>query len=189
MADGRTTGSGAHCRARENARRPKEVKLRRGPLERYVSRHLAELWSPREICERLALDYPNDAEMRVSHETIYQSLFVQGRGELKRELARCLRTGRTRRKSQGRQHRRGKIPDGAMISERLAEVADRAVPGHRGVMSSSGSVIAARWARWWSTSRFILLLHLPHGHTAEAVEAATGTAIRRLPTELCRSVT
>ena len=80
----------AHCHARENARRPKKFKLRRGPLEHYVSRRLGELWSPREICERLALDYPNNPEMRVSHETIYQSLFVQGRGELKRELSRCL---------------------------------------------------------------------------------------------------
>ena len=180
----------AHCRARESARRPKEFKLRHGPLEHYVSRHLAELWSPREICERLALDYPNDAEMRVSHETIYQSLFVQGRGELKRELARCLRTGRTRRKSQGRQHRRGKIPDMVMISERPPEVADRAVPGHwegdlivgLGHKSAVGTLVER-------TSRFVLLLHLPKDHTAATVEAAMRRAIMTLPAELRRSVT
>ena len=180
----------AHCHARENARRPKEFKLRRGPLEHYVSRRLGELWSPREICERLALDYPNNPEMRVSHETIYQSLFVQGRGELKRELSRCLRTGRTRRKSQGRQHRRGKIPDMVMISERPAEVADRAVPGHwegdlivgLGHRSAVGTLVER-------TSRFILLLHLPHDHTAATVEVAMRKAIMSLPIELRRSVT
>jgi IS30 family transposase len=88
---------GAHERARGEARRPKPCKLRRGKLLREVSRRLEQLWSPEEIAHRLPLDYPDDEEMRVSHETIYQSLFVQGRGELRRELARCLRSGRTAR--------------------------------------------------------------------------------------------
>jgi IS30 family transposase len=81
----------AHERACQNARRPKPCKLRKGKLLREVSRRLEQLWSPEEIARRLPLDYPDDEEMRVSHETIYQSLFVQGRGELRRELARCLR--------------------------------------------------------------------------------------------------
>jgi transposase, IS30 family len=180
----------AHCRAREGARRPKDFKLRRGALERYVSSHLGALWSPQEICRRLPLDYPDDPEMRVSPETIYQSLFVQGRGELRRELARCLRTGRTRRKSQGRQHRRGKIPDMVLISERPPEVADRAVPGHwegdlivgLGHRSAVGTLVER-------TSRFVLLLHLPDDHTASTVEMAMRKAIMKLPSELRRSVT
>ncbi|MGH8132575.1 MAG: transposase, partial [Steroidobacteraceae bacterium] len=82
-------------RARNEARRPKPCKLRRGPLLREVSRRLVKLWSPQEIARRLPLEYPDNLEMRVSPETIYQSLFVQGRGDLRRELARCLRSGRT----------------------------------------------------------------------------------------------
>src|SRR5918994_664133 len=85
----------AHQRARERARRPKPCKLRAGPLRDEVARRLLELWSPDEIARRLPLDFPDDPEMRVSHETIYQSLFVQGRGELRRELARMLARGAT----------------------------------------------------------------------------------------------
>ena len=95
----------AHERARQEARRPKPCKLRKGKLLREVSRRLNQLWSPEEIARRLPLDYPDDEEMRVSHETIYQSLFVQGRGELRRELARCLRSGRTVRRNHGAQVR------------------------------------------------------------------------------------
>ena len=98
-----------HQRAREHARRPKSCKLRRGKLHREVSRRLAQLWSPQEIARRLPLDYPEDPAMRVSHETIYQSLFVQGRGELRRELARCLRSGRTVRRPRGRADKRGHL--------------------------------------------------------------------------------
>lgn len=89
---------GAHQRARGQVRRPKPCKLGPGRLRDEVARRLQDLWSPDEIAQRLRLDFPGDAEMRVSHETIYQSLFVQGRGELRRELARCLRSGRTCRK-------------------------------------------------------------------------------------------
>jgi len=95
-----------------------------------VAHGLQELWSPDEIARRLPLDFPDDPEMRVSHETIYQSLYVQGRGELRRELARCLRSGRTTRKRRGTPDGRGRIPGMVMISERPAEVADRAVAGH-----------------------------------------------------------
>ena len=121
----------AHERARQNARRPKPCKLRKGKLLREVSRRLEQLWSPEEIARRLPLDYPDDEEIRVSHETIYQSLFVQGRGELRRELARCLRSGRSvRRPGLGRPRGQGRLPDMVMISERPAEIEDRAVPGH-----------------------------------------------------------
>ena len=103
-ANGRREGDSAlhgHQRARERARRPKPCKLRRGRLLKEVARRLEQLWSPQEIAQRLALDFPDDPEMRVSHETIYQSLFVQGRGELRRDLARCLRSGRITRKPRG----------------------------------------------------------------------------------------
>jgi transposase, IS30 family len=120
----------AHRRARVQARRPKDGKLQHGQLHGEVARRLQELWSPDEIARRLPLDFPDDPEMRVSHETIYQSLYVQGRGELRRELTRCLRSGRTARKKRGTPDGRGRIPGMVMISERPAEVADRAVAGH-----------------------------------------------------------
>jgi IS30 family transposase len=91
---------------------------------------LEQWWSPEEIARRLRIEFPDDETMHVSHETIYQSLFVQGRGELRRELSRCLRTGRAERRPQGRVERRGQISNMVMISERPVEVADRAVPGH-----------------------------------------------------------
>ena len=120
----------AHQRARQAARRPKPCKLRAGRLCDEVASRLLELWSPDEIARRLPLDFPDDPEMRVSHETIYQSLFVQGRGELRRELARCLRSGRTCRKKRGTVDRRGRIPGMVNISDRPPEAADRAIPGH-----------------------------------------------------------
>ncbi len=120
----------AHHRARDQARRPKPCKLDAGRLRDEVARRLQELWSPDEISKRLLLDFPDDPEMRVSHETIYQSLFVQGRGELRRELARCLRSGRTKRRTRGTPERRGRLPGMVMISDRPAEAEDRAVPGH-----------------------------------------------------------
>jgi IS30 family transposase len=99
-------------------------------LAAQVESWLEELWSPEEIARRLRIDFPDDPMMRVSHETIYQTLFVQGPGELRRELHRCLRTGRAQRRAQNRLEPRGRIHDMVMISERPAEVADRGVPGH-----------------------------------------------------------
>lgn len=125
----RLLGGHAHERAREQARRPKPFKLASGRLLEEVASRLEQLWSPQEIAARLRLDHVDDPEMRVSHETIYQSLFVQGRGELRRELARCLRSGRAARKPRGTDGR-GRIPGMVMLSERLAEADDRAVPGH-----------------------------------------------------------
>jgi len=180
----------AHRRARECARRPKPCKLRRGRLMTEVSRRLLSLWSPQEISERLRLDYPDDPEMRVSHETIYQSLYVQGRGELRRELARCLRSGRARRRPRGAVDGRGRIPGMVMLSERPADAADRAVPGHwegdlvlgAGGRSAVGTLVER-------TTRFTLLLHLRDGRAATSVEEAMRRAIRTLPRELLRTVT
>jgi IS30 family transposase len=180
----------AHERARQEARRPKQCKLRKGKLLREVSRRLLELWSPEEIACRLPLLYPNNPEMRVSHETIYQSLFVQGRGELRRELARCLRSGRTVRRPQGRVKRPGRLPDMVMIAERPAEIEDRAVPGHwegdlvlgEGGRSAVGTLVER-------TTRFVLLLHLHGDRSADAVNTAMRKAVATLPDELCQSIT
>jgi transposase, IS30 family len=180
----------AHQRARECAQRPKSCKLARGPLQREVTKRLEQFWSPQEIARRLPLEYPDDPHMRVSHETIYQSLFVQGRGELRRELSRCLRSGRAARKSPLPIDGRGHISNMVMISDRPAEVEDRAVPGHwEGdliIGSANGSAVGTLVER---TSRLALLLHLKHGRTAISVETAMRKAIRSLPEELVKSIT
>jgi len=179
-----------HRRAREHARRPKSCKLRRGKLHREVSRRLAQLWSPQEIARRLPLDYPEDPAMRVSHETIYQSLFVQGRGELRRELARCLRSGRTVRRPRGRADKRGHLPGMVMISERPAEVEDRAVPGHwEGDLILGANSRSAVGTLVERTSRLVLLLHMNGDRSAVAVDTAMRKAIATLPTELKKSIT
>jgi transposase, IS30 family len=120
----------AQGRAREQARRPKRCKLADPVLAAQVAAWLDQWWSPVQISRRLRIAHRGDPMMQVSHETIYQSLYVQGRGELRRELARCLRTGRARRRPRGRADDRGRIPGMVMISDRPAEAADRAVPGH-----------------------------------------------------------
>ena len=128
--------------------------------------------------------------MHMSHETISQSLYVQGRGELRRELARCLRSGLTQRKHQGHVETRGCIKDMVMISERPAEVEDRAVPGHwEGdlVMGAGGrSAVGTLVER---STRYLLLLHLPNGKGAVEVEAAMKAAIATLPSELAKTIT
>jgi transposase, IS30 family len=180
----------AHHGAYERARRPKRHKLALGRLCDQVSTWLEELWSPEEISKRLSIDFPDDPEMRVSHETIYQSLFVQGRGELRRDLARCLRTGRAKRRPHNRVSGQGHLPGMVMISERPAEVEDRAVPGHwegdliigKNNRSAVGTLVER-------TTRFVLLLHLPDGREADKVEAAMQSAISKLPQKLVRSIT
>jgi IS30 family transposase len=120
----------AHQQAHERARRPKTPKLSRPRLAARVTAWLKQWWSPQEIAGRLRIEFAEDPMMQVSHETIYQALFVQGRGELRRELARCLRTGRVKRRARRRPENTGQLRDMVMISDRPAEVEDRAVPGH-----------------------------------------------------------
>ncbi len=180
----------SHTRARECARRPKAARLDDPVLCAKVTSWLEKFWSPKEIAKRLTMDFPDDPTMRVSHETIYQSLFVQGRGELRRELARCLRSGRTKRRPQGSRKTPGMLRDMVMISERPAEVDDRAVPGHwEGdliVGANGGSAVGTLVER---STRYVLLLHLGKDRTAPAIEKAMRKAMRTLPRELMRSVT
>jgi transposase, IS30 family len=191
--DGRYDAIEAQRRADETARRPKTPKFERHPrLRAVVEEMLALRFSPEQIAHRLPVLYPNDPEMRVSHETIYESLFVQGRGGLRNELHRALRTGRAQRRPRG--HARpagaGKVPDKVMISERPADVADRAVPGHwEGDLimgKHNRSAIATLVER---STRYLMLCHLPDGHSAEAVKAAITAQIQRLPSELVRTLT
>jgi IS30 family transposase len=178
---------------------------RHGPRK---DRRWANAWSPEQIARRLRVDFPDDETMRISHEALYQALFVQGRGALRRELTACLRTGRALRVPRARARRRGKtfICSEIMISKRPAEAADRAVPGHwEGdlIMGLGSSAIGTLVER---TTRFTLLLHLPRmmghgqearvkngpalaGHGAEAVRDAITRTIITLPEQLRRSLT
>jgi IS30 family transposase len=184
----------AQAKAEARARRPKTTRLAAHPrLRAEVQAMLEARMSPEQISGRLPLLFPDDASMRVCHEVIYQSLYVQGRGGLRRELARCLRTGRALRKPRRRVDRRterARIPDMVMISDRPAEVADRAVPGNwEGdliVGAENKSAIGTLVER---TTRFTLLLHLPRGHGAAEVRDAIIDAMAELPTHLRRSLT
>jgi IS30 family transposase len=176
---------------------------RHGPRK---ARRWAMAWSPQQISQRLRLDSPDDKSMRISHETIYQALYIQGRGALRRELAACLRTGRALRVPRKRTGRRGSpfVTPEILISERPAEAADRAVPGHREgdlILGLRGSAIGTLVER---TTRFTLLLHLPPmrdhgprvkngpalaGHGAEAVRVAVAEAMASFPEQLRKSLT
>jgi len=171
--------------------RPKPRKLAgNGELSAAVEARLALRWSPEQIANRLREQFPDDPSMHVSHETIYKALYIQGRGELRKELAKHLRMGRTARRPRARQELRGKIRDMVNISERPPEVADRAVPGHwEGdliIGKDGNSAIGTLVER---TTRYLLLLHLPHGRSAEQVREALTAKIQTLPDELRRSVT
>jgi len=174
---------------------------------RRQDRRWATAWSPEQIANRLRVDFPDDASMRVSHEAIYQALYVQGRGALRRELVACLRTGRALRVPRARSRGRGKgfVTSEIMISQRPAEADDRAVPGHwegdliLGLDSSAIGTLVER------STRFTMLLHLPRleghgaprvhngpalaGHGAEAVRDAIAATISSLPDQLRRSLT
>jgi IS30 family transposase len=183
--------TGAHRRAGELARRPKATKLAASAA--LCARVIADLeawWSPGQIAQRLRVEFGDDASMTISHETIYKSLYVQGRGELRRELARCLRSGRAQRRPRSRIERRGRIPDMVMISERPAEANDRAVPGHwEGdlILGKDGkSAIGTLVER---STRYVMLLHLPHGRSAEQVRDAMTATIQTLPASLRRTLT
>jgi IS30 family transposase len=179
----------AHEHAYAAARRPKTPKLARGPLCDLVSTWLGGFWSPDQIAKRLRFEFPDDPMMQVSHETIYQSLFVQGRGELRRELARCLRSGQVRRR-RGHLRPAGVLPDMVTISERPAEVEDRAVPGHwEGDLICGSNNRSAVGTLVERQTRYVMLLHLPVNHEAVEVQRAMEKAIASMPTELFRSLT
>jgi transposase, IS30 family len=191
-AGGRYRATVAQQRADERARRPKPAKLAvNGRLRELVGQRLAWRWPPEQISAMLAAKFPGEPEMRVSHETIYQALYVQGRGALRRELTACLRTGRAlRRPRRPAGERRGKIGGMVMISERPAEAAGRAVPGHwegdlimgAGNRSAIGTLVER-------TTRYCLLLHLPGRHDPAAVAAAMTETMSTLPAHLRRSLT
>jgi transposase, IS30 family len=187
------SAANAQSKADAAARRPKPAKLATQlPLRRQVQDRLRLRHSPEQIARRLREEFPEDPEMWVSHETIYQSLYVQSRGGLKRELARHLRTGRTLRKPHRQAgQRRERFAGMVMISERPAAVEDRAVPGHwEGDLilgsTESGSAVGTLVER---TTRFVMLLHLPGGHTADIVQEAMVAKMATLPEQLRRSLT
>ena len=185
----------AQQRADERRRRPKSAKIAASPrLRREVQARLGKKWSPRQIAATLRADFPDDSGMHVSHETIYQALYVQGRGALRRELAACLRTGRAlrrpRRQAAARRHRPGTLSGMVMISQRPPEAADRAVPGHwEGDLILGAGNRSAIGTLAGRTTRYCLLLHLPRGHDAAAVAAEMIPAIQQLPAALRRSLT
>ncbi|MCH8972116.1 MAG: IS30 family transposase [Acidobacteria bacterium] len=181
----------AHRASRHRAQRPKPAKLATHQrLQGVVEEKLELWWSPRQISRWLVEAYPSDEEMRVSHETIYQSLFIQGKGALRKELWRCLRTGRATRRPQGRpKSTKGQIRDMVMISQRPPEVEDRAVPGHwEGdlLMGKRQTAIGTLVERW---SRYVMLFALPDGNSAEAVRVALSATVQRLPEHLWESLT
>ena len=177
--------------ARRRARRAKAGKLSSSPrLLAEVEAGLRRRWSPQQISWRLRVDYPDDACMRISHETIYRALFVQSRGELRRQLAANLRSGRATRRAQGRVERRGRIPDMVPISQRPPEVADRAVPGHW----EGDLLVGARNQSFVATlverqTRYVLLARLGSDRSTEHVIDALKTRIADLPAHLRRSLT
>ncbi|MEZ3161377.1 IS30 family transposase, partial [Microbacterium sp. BWT-B31] len=173
--------------------RPKSGKLAAdGPLRGFVTAKLAVRWSPEQICHALVKEFPEDESMRVSAETVYQAIYVQARGGLRREVVAALRTGRTRRKPHKQPDQRtSRFTDPmVMISDRPAEVEDRAVPGHwEGdliVGTRSESAIVTLVER---TTRYVLLGHLPGGHTAEEVRDVLVPLIGTLPEHLRGSLT
>jgi len=192
------TGSGYRARvgqdvAEANAKRPKPRKLETSPalLDAVVQR-LKKRHSPEQIACRLREDFPDDPEMWVSHETIYQAMYVQPRGELTRLVKTALRTGRTQRKPQGRTviDGRGQIKDMINISQRPAEAEDRAMPGHwEGdlILGAHGqSAIGVLVER---TTGFVVLLHLPGDHSAATLAAAMTAKVPEIPEILRRSLT
>lgn len=158
----------------------------------YVTDKLRIRWSPEQISKLLIKEFPNDEQMRVSHETIYQALYFQARGGLKREIKEALRTGRTRRKKQkSPEERTSRFRDPMInISERPAEVQDRAVPGHwEGDLITGAynqSAIATLVER---TTRYVMLVHLPVDHTAESVRDGLIKTMGTLPAHLRGSLT
>jgi len=176
----------------QRARRPQSCKLATNTaLRAEVEDKLAIRWSPQQISGWLQHTYPGVEGMHVSHETIYVTLFIQARGGLKRELAQHLRTRRVNRRPKGTKpiSGKGRIVDPVMISERPAEVEDRAVPGHwEGdlLMGKRQTAIGTLVERW---SRYVMLFGLPNGHSADAVRVALAETVQQLPEHLWQSLT
>ncbi|WP_171904094.1 IS30 family transposase [Streptomyces abyssalis] len=183
----------AHRRAEQRRPRPKPGKIgQNSQLRDFIQDHLTLRWSPEQICHALRARFPDRPEMHVTHETIYQALYVQGRGELRRELTRALRTGRARRRPHRQSYKRQprSIPNMVMISDRPAEAADRAVPGHwegdliigKDHKSSIGTLVER-------ATRYVLLVHLPAGHSAGNTRDALAETVKDLPPHLRKSLT
>ena len=182
----------AHTAAQVQARRPKPSKLEHRELAGLVEARLRLRWSPQQISADLAALHPDRAEMRVSHETIYQSLFVQGRGHLRADLHKQLRTGRAVRRPRGTLGRGQtvKIPNPISISERPAEAADRAIPGHwEGDLILGANCRSAIGTLVERSTRYVMLLHLPDVHDAITVRDRLIPLIATLPAHLRRSLT
>jgi transposase, IS30 family len=192
LPDGDYHAGMAHALASQKARRPKAFKLDDSVLCSAIETWMDDGWSPHLIAEVLARDHPDDKLMQVSHETIYQSLYVQTRGQLRADLHKQLSTKRSSRTPRGTARRAGVYDSAAIfkISDRPAEAADRAVPGHwegdlicgAGHKSAIGTLVER-------STRFTILLHLPGDHTAETVAAAMIEAMSELPEHLRRSIT
>ncbi|MDQ1011675.1 IS30 family transposase [Streptomyces sp. V4I23] len=183
----------AQRRAQQRRPRPKPGKIGQNPeLRDFIQDHLTRRWSPEQICHALRRRFPDRPEMHVVHETIYQALYVQGRGELRRELTLALRTGRAMRRPQRQAHSRQQrfTHPMVLISDRPAEANDRAVPGHwEGdliVGKDHRSAIATLVER---STRYLMLVHLPQGSGAVAVGDALADTVQTLPEHLKRSLT
>lgn len=190
-ADGVYYASVAHAKAHQSRRRPKPLKLvRNEALCRLIGVWMDEGWSPKLISEMLAFYFPDDQTMQVSHETIYQAIYVQARGSLRADLAEKLSLKRKQRiPHTADRTRNSPYKEAFKISERPAEVQDRAVPGHwEGdlIIGSNGTAIGTLVER---STRFTILLHLPGDHSAETVAAAMIREMGHLPDHLRRSIT
>ena len=182
----------AHALAYERASRPKAAKLATNlVLRAKVEKDLEKKYSPEQITGRLRVEFPDDLEMQVSPETIYQSLYVQSRGALRRDLARCLRTGRAlRRPSRKVGQRKNRIPNMINISERPPEVEDRAVPGNwEGDLIIGKQNQTAIGTLVERSTGYVMLLHLPDGYKPEQVRDALAAKNKTLPDSLRLSLT
>ncbi|SDH81482.1 Transposase and inactivated derivatives, IS30 family [Arthrobacter subterraneus] len=184
---------GAHRASAARRARPKESKLAAaGMLREYVKDKLLNRWSPEQISRLLPKDYPDDLHLRVSHETIYQALYIQSRGGLKREVKTALRTGRTRRKTRRNPEQRTPrfVDDMINISERPPEIEDRAVPGHwEGDLITGAFNQSAIGTLVERTTRYVMLVHLPVDHTATSVRDGLIKTMTTLPEHLRGSLT
>jgi IS30 family transposase len=181
----------AQTLADQRARRPKARALALDDkLREHVQNRLHAKDSPEQISRRLVLLFPDAPGMRVSHETIYRSLYVQGRGGLRRELVKCLRTGRALRKTRRTTERRGRIAGMVSIAQRPPEALDRAVPGHwEGDLITGAENKSAIGTLVERSTGYVMLLHLPNSHGADDVQDAMVEAMSRLPQTLRRTLT